>query len=176
MLDTENERNKMTEIYEEHKNALYKYALKILQNQELAEDAVHNSFISIIEHKEKYFNLTGRDFLSSAVIIVRNKCFDILRKKKPYDETPIEDFENYLESEDLPLDEQAIISSEYAIMWKHLNSIDEISRQVLIMKYYHGMSYNEIGEKLNMTPKHVDTKIMRAKEKVRKLMKQEGGF
>jgi RNA polymerase sigma-70 factor (ECF subfamily) len=41
------------------------------------------------------------------------------------------------------------------------------------MKYYYSMTYKEIGEKLGMTPKHVDTKIMRAKEKVRKLIKQE---
>ena len=31
-------------------------------------------------------------------------------------------------------------------------SIDEISRQVLIMKYYLGMSYKEIGDALKMTP------------------------
>ncbi|MCL2517189.1 MAG: RNA polymerase sigma factor [Oscillospiraceae bacterium] len=176
MLETDDERNKMTEIYEEHRHALLMYALKILKNQELAEDAVHNAFISIIEQKEKYFNLSCRDFRFSAVIIVRNKSIDILRKQKPHLNMQIEDFEFYLESEDKPLDEQVIFNSEYETIRKHLNAIDEISRQVLILKYYHGMSYKEIGERLGMTPKHVDTKIMRAKEKVRKLIKQEGRF
>jgi len=104
------------------------------------------------------------------------KAIDILRKQKPHLNMPIEDFEIYLESEDKPLDEQVIFNSEYETIRKHLNAIDEVSRQVLIMKYYHGMSYKEIGERLGMTPKHVDTKIMRAKEKVRKLIKQEGRF
>ncbi len=54
-----------------------------------------------------------------------------------------------------------------------MNSIDEISKQVLIMKYIQSMSYKEIGEELGMTPKHVDTRIMRAKEKVRKLMEKD---
>jgi RNA polymerase sigma-70 factor (ECF subfamily) len=175
MLDTEQERNKITALYEEHKNALYKYALSFLKNKELAEDAVHNAFISIIEHKNKYFYLECRDFRASAVVIVRNKCLDILRKQKHYGDIPIEDFEYHLESDDLPLDEQIIKSSDYAVIWKHLDSIDEVSRQVLIMKYYDGMSYKEIGERLNMTPKHVDTKIMRAKEKVRKLINKERG-
>jgi len=176
MLDTEKERNKMTVLYEEHNNALYKYALKFLKNKELIEDAVQNAFISILEHKDKYFNLECRDFRASAVVIVRNKCFDILRKQKHYSETPIDDFEYHLESEDLPLDEQVIISSDCADIWKHLDSIDEVSRQVLIMKYFHDMSYTEIGERLNMTAKHVDTKIMRAKEKVRKLINKERGL
>ena len=41
------------------------------------------------------------------------------------------------------------------------------------MKYIQSMSYKEIGEELEITPKHVDTRIMRAKEKVRKLMEKE---
>ncbi len=164
----------MTQIYEEHKHALLNYALKITSyNQTMAEDAVHNAFISIIKEKEKYFNLSSRDFRFSSVIIVRNKCIDLIRKEKPYSNIPIEDMEIYLESEAKPLDEQVIFSSEYAAIRKHLENIDEISRQVLIMKYALGMSYKEIGEKLNMTPKHVDTRLLRAKEKVRKLVDKE---
>jgi RNA polymerase sigma-70 factor (ECF subfamily) len=173
MLETEQERNKMIEIYEEHRHALLLYALKILKNQNSAEDAVHDAFIAIIEQKEKYFNLSCRDFRFSAVIIVRNKCIDILRKERPNDMVPIDELEFYLESPDVPVDEQVIISSEYEAIRKHLKKIDEISRQVIVMKYYYSMSYKEIGEKLNMTPKHVETKIARAKEKIRKLIKEE---
>jgi RNA polymerase sigma-70 factor (ECF subfamily) len=159
MLETENEKDKMAEIYEEHRHAMLMYALKILKNQDLAEDAVHNAFLAIIEQKDKYFNLSCRDFRFSAVIIVRNKCIDILRKQKPYEMIPIEEIEFTLESKGKPLEEQVIISSEYDAIRKHLNAIDEVSRQVLIMKYYYSMTYKEIGEKLGMTPKHVETKI-----------------
>lgn len=168
MLETEQERNRMTEIYEEHKHALLLYALKVTgYNQAMAEDAVHNAFVSIIKEKEKYFSLGSREFRFSAVIIVRNKCIDMLRKEKIYASIPIEELEIFLESKDKPIEEQVFTSSEYAAIRKHLESIDEISRQVLIMKYVLGMSYKEIGEKLNMTPKHVDTRIQRAKDKVR---------
>jgi len=54
-----------------------------------------------------------------------------------------------------------------------MKNLDEISRQVLIMKYYFDMSYKEIGKELNMTPKHIDIRIMRAKEKMRKLIKMD---
>ncbi len=163
----------MAGIYEEHKHALLMYALKITRNQAMAEDAVHNAFLSIIKEKDKYLYLDSRDFRFSAVIIVRNKCIDLLRKEKPYANIPMEDLEIYLESEEKSVEEQAVISSEYDAIRRHMASIDEISRQILIMKYVLGMSYKEIGEKLNMTPKHIDTRILRAKEKVRKLVKKE---
>ena len=68
MLDTEQERQKMTDLYEEHKYALLNYAMTILRNQDMAEDAVHNAFISIIKKKEKYLNLDCRDFRRSVGI------------------------------------------------------------------------------------------------------------
>lgn len=39
-------------IYEEHKYALLNYAMTIIRNQGMAEDAVHNAFISIIQKKK----------------------------------------------------------------------------------------------------------------------------
>ncbi|WP_313755940.1 RNA polymerase sigma factor [Tissierella sp.] len=112
------------------------------------------------------------DFRRSAVIIVRNKCIDILRKQKPFANKSIEELEIFLESDEVPVDEQILFLSEYELIRKYMNSIDEISRQVLIMKYVQSMSYKEIGEELGMIPKHVDTRVMRAKEKVRKLMEK----
>lgn len=173
VLDTEQERKKMTDLYEEHKYVLLRYAIKITGSQSMAEDAVHNTFISIIEKKEKYLDLSCRDFRRSAVIIVRNKCIDILRRQKPFSKKPLEELEIYLESEEVAVDDQIILLTEYELIRKHMDSIDEISRQVLIMKYIQSMSYKEIGGELGMTPRHVDTRIMRAKEKVRKLMRKD---
>lgn len=170
MFDTEQERKKMTDIYEEHKYALLNYAMKIIKDQDMAEDAVHNAFISIIQKKEKYLNLDCMDFRRSAVIIVKNKCIDILRKQKPYSNKSIEELEIFLKSDEVPVDEQVIFESEYEPIRKYLNSIDEISKQVLLMKYILNMSYKEIGEELGITSKHVATRIMRAKDKVRRLM------
>jgi len=173
MLDTKQERKKMTDLYEEHKYALFHYAMKITRNKNLAEDAVHNAFISIIQKKEKYLNLDGMDFRRLAVIIVRNKCIDILRKQKFFISNSIEELEIFLESEGESVDEQVVFKSEYELIRKHLNSIDEISKQVLIMKYILNMTYKEIGEELGISSKHVDTRIMRAKAKVRKLMDKD---
>lgn len=176
MLETDQERKKMTVLYEEYKYVLLHCSMKIVRNQEMAEDAVHNTFLSIIEKREKYLNLDYKDFRRLIIIIVRNKSIDLLRKEKPYANKPIEELEIFLDSDEIPIDEQIILDSEYDYIRKHINLIDEISKQVLLMKYILNMTYKEIGEELGMTPKHVDTRIMRAKEKVRKLIEKDVNY
>ena len=174
MLETEQEKKKMSEVYEEHKHALMLYALKVTgYNQAMAEDAVHNAFISIIKEKDKYLYLDSKNFRYVSVTIVRNKCIDLLRKEKRYIYIPIEELEIYLESDDKSVEEQIMISSEYDLIRRHMASIDEISRQLLVMKYSLDMSYKEIGERLNIPSESIGIRISRAKEKVRKLVEKD---
>jgi len=170
MLETEHEQNRISELYHEHKLVLLMCAFKILNNRELAEDAVHNAFISIIESKKKYFELDSRNFRCVAVLIVKNKCIDILRKQSRYSNTPLDELEIFLEAGGKSVEEQVMFDSEYTAMREHLKNIDVISKQVLVMKYYYSMSYKEIGAELGLNTKQIDNRIMKAKNKVRKLI------
>jgi len=169
MLETEEEQTNLAEIYEQHKSHMLRYALKMLGNSDLAEDAVHDAFLAIIRHKNKYFSLPHREMRATAVVITKNKCLDMLKKVHSDTDVSIADIEHRIESNDESVESQVILTEEYNAICNHISSLDEMSRLVLEMKYRIGMSYKEIGEALNLTPKHVDTKIMRAKAKVRKL-------
>jgi len=172
-LETEEERKNLTKLYEINKAVLLRYALKITNNQEMAEDAVHNTFLSVIKHKEKLLSLSNKDFRIRAIIIVKNKCIDLLRKEKIYADSALDEIEYNLDSGEPTIDGQLIIHDEYEAIRRHVNSLDLISQQALEMKYILDMSYKEIGAELGMTSKHVGTRIERAKAKVRKLIAQE---
>jgi len=174
MMDNEDDRHSLTKIYEEYKNIMLMCALRITKNHETAEDAVHNAFISIIKHKEKLFRLSKKELRTQVVIITKNKCIDLLRKNNTFIDESIEDMEYSLETDDMPVEDQIILIDEYKAIRRHIASLDEVSRLVLEMKYILGMSYKEIGEELGMTAKHVDTRIMRSKAKVRKLVAMGG--
>lgn len=145
----------------------------ISNNYAMAEDAVHNAFVSVIKHKEKYLQLSFKDFRSSIIIIVKNKCLDLLKAEKNFTDFSIDEIEYQLESDDSPIDIQIITQLEFENLRMNMMKLDDISKQILEMKYIIGMSYKQIGEALNITPKHVDTKIMRAKVKMRKLLSKE---
>ena len=175
MLDNEHEQQQLTSYYNEFSPYCIHLATLVLGNETWAEDAVHEAFLSVMYHKEKYFALDRRDFRKKLVIIVKNKCIDILRKNKKISSESFEEIEFSISSDDPPIDIQVINKEEFQRMSNYLMQIDEISRLVLILKYAEGLSYKEIGAELGMTPKHVDTRIYRAKEKLRKLIGKEGG-
>ena len=171
-LNSEHDKNTMTKIYENHRYALLSVAMKILNNQTLAEDAVHETFVSIINHKEKYFNLDFRETRAACVYIVKNKCIDIIRKQNRYTDEDFIGLENELKSSDIPVEEQVIISSEYKSLQNALNTLDVISQQVLFLKYYFDKSYIEIANELGITAKDVDNIMYYTKKKLKDRLKK----
>ena len=153
---------------------MLRFALSITGNKEMAEDAVHDAFISIIKHKNKLFALSSKEIRARAILITKCRCIDLLRKSNRYADDPIEDMMYSIEDDAIPVEENVILIDEYESIKKHVATLDESSRLVLEMKYILGMSYKEIGDEMGITAKHVDTKIMRAKAKVRKLVAMGG--
>lgn len=52
---------KMTAIYEKHKNIMYAVALKILKNPQDAEDAVHNAILPIMRNLGAIKDVDSKD-------------------------------------------------------------------------------------------------------------------
>jgi len=173
-FDSEADRTRMTEIYEDHKSVMLRYALSIVGSQEVAEDAVHNAFLAVIKNKQKYFQLPSRDLRALIVVITKNKCIDLLRQRKAFIDDYIDDMADVISADDIPVEDQVIMYAEYESIKTHIDSLDRISRLVLEMRYVLDMTYKEIGDELDMTSMHVGTRIMRAKEKVRKLVRKGG--
>lgn len=172
-LETEEERKALTDIYNEHKYALFAAAFKMCGNQQMAEDAVHNTFEQLIKKSKGDMCLSCIDFRRRYVIIVKNKAIDLMRREKIYSDEGMEDLEYEFESGETPVDVQVVKEEEYKALRSHLKELDDISRLVLEMKYVLNMSHKEIGAELGLSPEHVNTRIARAKVKVRNAMGRE---
>ncbi len=62
ILESEEQRNELSEFYEENKSRLYSIALERLHNRQDAEDAIQETFLGIAEKPDKFFSLT-KNFL-----------------------------------------------------------------------------------------------------------------
>lgn len=172
-LETDEERKTFTDIYNEHKYALLVTALKICKNRQMAEDAVHNTFEQLIKKNKEDMRLSCIDFRRRYVIIVKNKAIDLMRREKIYSDKAMEDLDYEFESDEVAVEVQVVNQEEYTDLRKHLKELDDISRLVLETKYVLNMSHKEIGAELGMSPEHVNTRIARAKAKIRNAMGRE---
>jgi len=174
ILETPEERQAFTEIYERYKYDCLHVAMSICGNKALAEDAVHNAFMEIIERKEEYLNFPCSKMRSRIVIITKNKLIDLIRKSKRLDFQPFDD-----ESDALCADECDLsLIYEKKETLEHLMDcvakLPEIYKSVLELNYFHELSYKEVAKELGISEKTVSVRIVRAKEKLREILEKEG--
>ena len=172
-LETEAEQIKMADLYKQHLDRLMKVALSVTGNQAMAEDAVHNTFVAAIKHKEKLFSQDAMNFIKWSVIVVRGKSIDLLRREQRYADSSVDNMAEYLPSDAPAVEDQVIDKDIYERVIGHIAELDEISRLVVEMKYVLHMSYAEISDELMLTHSQINNRLMGAKAKIRKQMGSE---
>ena len=83
-LESEADKQKFTDIYEQYHPQMEQTALRILKNQHDAEDAVQNAFMQIIRHFEKIDEIPCEKLPFWIVCIVKNEAVTILRKNQRF--------------------------------------------------------------------------------------------
>ena len=114
-LGDENTKLEFGQIYEKNYRTMYYVALKILKSKEEAEDAVHGAFVKLAEKYDTYRHLTSQEMTSLCVIIVKNKCLDMLRVSKSGLQSDLEKVDYALHGEkDQPLEN---VIQEEGFVW-----------------------------------------------------------
>ena len=159
MLETENEKDKFSELYIKYKDLMYVIAFRVLNNQADAEDAVHQSFLKNIDNLDKIGSIESPKTKSFVAVICERTAIDILRKRNKIIEISFDDLSEKV-SEDSPLQDQL---GEIIL---HLNPT---YREVLFLHYHDGYSEKETAKILGISYSNVRKIIERAK----KILKEE---
>lgn len=154
------------ELYDAYSAAMYNICLRMTSNVSDAEDTLQEAFIQV----HKNIHKLERDNSVSAWIkrIVVNHCLNTLRKKKVY-------FEDVDEVEVMTEDgiDEAQFTWTVAAVKSAIHGLPQGYRTVLNLYLFEEYSHREIAEMLGITESTVKTQYMRAKEKVRQIVKQQ---
>ncbi|WP_343097458.1 RNA polymerase sigma factor, partial [Clostridioides difficile] len=82
MLELEEDKIKFEKIYEKYRQIMFYVANKILKDDHLSEDAVHNAFLRIIKNIDKIDEVDSPRTKAFIVIIVERIAIDFYRKRK----------------------------------------------------------------------------------------------
>ncbi len=159
------EKEYFSEIIARHKNLVYSVVLKMINNQEDANDLSQEVFIKIYKNLDKYF--PDFKFSTWVVRITTNHVIDYRRKKK-YETVSAEEVEYKLVSESTP-EQDYLQKEEKLILNKLLESLPDIYKVPIVLYHQQGLSYQEIAEAINEPLSKVKNRIFRG----RKMLKEE---
>ena len=94
MLDSEEDKNMLEQLYANYKQFMYKTAYTILKNATDAEDAVHEAFMRVTRCMYKVDKVDSEKTKSYLCIITKNAAIDIYNEKikvKTTDDENLED-------------------------------------------------------------------------------------
>ena len=166
VLESEADRQKLTEIYEQYHPLIEKTVMRILKNSHDAEDAVQNTFIQIIKHFEKVYTIDNNGLPYWLVSIAKNEALIILRKKTRI--VQLEDWDT--------ISVEAETVSNYNDLVQLFAKIPDTYRAALEMHYLLELSGKEIAAKLGISESAVNTRLSRGRALLKRIIEIEGFF
>ena len=166
-LQTEEDRQKFTQFYQQYEKLMFKTALQILNSQQDAEDVVQSACLYMIDQYDgKFAPYDTNQTAAYVLLLIKSRSLDLLKQKR---RIAVEDISEYADT--LSLAENASDPSLNTAFFK----LPDHYKEVLTLFYYENLSVRDISGLLNLTESAVKKQLQRSREMLRKLMMQEGG-
>ena len=163
-IDHPADRDKFTILYELYRDAMLCRAWQILRNQQDAEDAVHDAFLTIADNMKKISDPRCRKTRNYIVTITESKAIDLYRKHQRNPTEPLLEGTAIGETED-----QVINTLAECIL-----RLPERYRTLVYLKYEQGFRNREIAHIMGIRETAVRKLDQRTRERLMELCKEEG--
>jgi RNA polymerase sigma-70 factor (ECF subfamily) len=150
----------------EFESPLLGYATTILHDLDRARDVVQDTFIRLCQQD---ITKVSENLKSWLFTVCRNRALDLLRKDKNIQ--PIDEIRwQRIAGPDLQPDEQFDHDERVAEVMKYLDRLSANQREVILLKFQQGLSYQEITEITGLTSGNIGFLIHTGLKRLRELL------
>ena len=162
-------------LVDRYQSKVFTTIFLIVKDQDVAEDLLQDVFVKVLHtlNSDKY-NEEGK-FQPWVMRIAHNMAIDHFRKAKRYPIILLEDGSNLLNSLSFAEDsseEQRIKDETHAWVRNLIDELPEAQKEVVIMRHYLDMSFQEIAEQTGVSINTALGRMRYALNHIRKKMKQ----
>ncbi len=150
-------------LYNRYKGPIFLFCAKMLLDRAVAQDVLQETFIRVYENRQRLLK-TG-SFRSWLFTIARNQCLNSLRRSRrlsEFDETVLDD--------DGPPGEtpfsQLLKAEQIELVNRYLMRLSPEYREVLVLREYQNLSYEEIAAVTRNTVSSVKSRLFKARRKL----------
>lgn len=162
-----------TTLLDMYWNEVYGFMLKRTENETDAEDITIETFSKAFDKLSKYNE--EYQFNTWLIAIAKNVHIDLLRKKKTslfIDMNDDDDNPAYDIADSSPSAEDKIITEQnLSRLLQYIKELKPHYQEVIQLRYFQELSYQEIAEQLNEPLSNVKIKLLRAKKLLAEIIK-----
>lgn len=159
----------LRDLYRLYGRLAFSLAIRILANQEQAEDAVQEAFLRVWRNANRYDPARGA-FSTWFGRMVRNLCIDMLRRRDPLSRAgPLDDVDRWTRASE-PTDNAVL---DRIIIREAFLRLPGDQARVLDMAYFQGLTHREIAELLSIPEGTVKSRMRLGLQKMRAHLLEE---
>lgn len=163
---------KLGELFDRHHRQLFNVLLRLTGNRHLSEDLVQEVFVRILKYRHTYRE--GNRFVTWMFHIARNVRIDHLQGSAAQEtsvETCVVQFPSVAPTPAESLQRQ----EEMSIMMEALSGLSEDRREVLLLRGFQGLKFEEIANALECPVNTIKARAFRAIRELRAAVEQIKG-
>ncbi|MCO5286563.1 MAG: sigma-70 family RNA polymerase sigma factor [Chitinophagaceae bacterium] len=162
------DRESFSWLYETYVDEIYSYGLRFVSDTGLIEDTIQDLYIRIWNNRNGLkIPPSVRNYLFTAF---RNLLFRKLSRLSHVSTNEVKD-DNHLFNWELPIEDEKVRDEEQNSRFKQLQKLIDVltphQREVLFLKYYYDLSYDEIADVMGLTVKAIYKVAGRAMKSMR---------
>lgn len=154
--------NALEQLYDRYSSVVYRVALRMLKNRELAEEVVQEVFWRVWRRSASFTNERGR-VAQWLFGIAHNLCIDELRRMRARPAPVYEDVEHPVIQQliDEQTDVPAMVwtTEQRRVIIEAMSELPDAQRQAIALAYFGGLSHQEIATKLNRPLGTIKTRV-----------------
>lgn len=151
-----------------HLDSAYNLARWLLHDLADAEDVVQDAYVRAIDHYESFRGGDGRGWL---LAIVRNACYDRLRRRRdPLRAPDLDDSKvnRYYKSPDP--EGLLLLAERVELVRKALTQLPAKYREAVVLREFEQLSYREMSDVTGIPVGTVMSRLNRARQKLHRLL------
>ena len=157
------DREAFRHLVERYQKRAVGHAVAILFDRDDAEDAVQEAFIDAFQAIGRFD--TSRTFYQWFYVLLRNRCYKLTARRRPTEN---------LDDVQLLASQPGMSDETRLALEKALYSLTPEEREIVSLKYFSGLSYDELAVHLQIPRGTVMSRLFNARQRLqRKLMRFE---
>lgn len=147
-------------LVQQYQQQALSHSISLLRNREDALDATQEAFLDAFQALNRFD--TTRPFYPWFYVLLRNRCFKMIAKRKSVDS-----LEN---AEILAAPSPGAAAEERLALESALHALGAEVREVVMLRYLDGLSYQELSERLCIPRGTVMSRLFYARRRLNRLL------